>query len=387
MALEEISFYNVNGEEISLSNLVSQIINFYDLKLEVGETKLTDFNEGSEIRNIIEAIAILEYARLEEQVESAQIAFISTSYGGWLDKIGELPFIGLPRIEGAYAQGIVTFTLATAQSDDFTIPGDTIVACSETGLEFVTLGDTIISAGETSADASVECLTMGEDGNVPALSIDTVSEEFVDIELVSVSNTSALEEGSDFEEDDDYRERLLENVRADGFGTRGWYGSLCDSVDGVHDVLLVDAVGYAGKMLVNGDVKPTPDSVLLEVLARLSDLDNLVLKHSFTVDKPAYTTVNLSVSLNVTNTISTDDLTANLKAFFDGGSSVTQAEFEGLNINDSVSRDDIVDVFSIFDDVVSVTSIQSNSSEVTTLTPATNGVLKLGTISYTQTEV
>ena len=56
MALEEVSFYNTNGDEINLTNLVDQMINFYELKSEVGETRLTDFNEGSEIRNLLEAL-------------------------------------------------------------------------------------------------------------------------------------------------------------------------------------------------------------------------------------------------------------------------------------------------------------------------------------------
>ena len=42
MALEEISFNNVNGDEINLTNLVSQMIDFYEQK-EKGETELTDF--------------------------------------------------------------------------------------------------------------------------------------------------------------------------------------------------------------------------------------------------------------------------------------------------------------------------------------------------------
>ena len=163
MALEEVSFYNTDGKEINISNIVNQMINYYSLKLEVGETKLTDFNEGSEIRNLLEAFAVGIYALLEEQHEATKIAFISTSYGGWLDKIGELPFINLPRIPASYSQGSVTFTLATAQSSDFTIPADTILACSDNGLEFVTTTDCFIATGDTTGTASVECLTTGAD--------------------------------------------------------------------------------------------------------------------------------------------------------------------------------------------------------------------------------
>ena len=386
MALEEITFYNTNGDEINLSNIVNQMINYYADKLEVGETKLTDFNEGSEIRNILEAFAIGIYALLEEQHEATRIAFISTSYGTWLDKLGELPFINLPRVQAEYAQGVVTFTLAVAQESDFTIAADTIVACSSNGLEFVTTTDCVIAAGDLTGEASVECLTTGADGNVSSQSIDVVSGEFVDPDLVSVSNDSALENGTDEEDDETYRARLLDNVRADGFGTIGYYNRLCENVPGVHDVLMVDVSGYTKKVLVNGTVKETPNSVLLDVLAVLSNQDNIVLNHSFTVDKPGYNAHTLAVTMDVVTPLSTTDLGNVMTALFDGGS-LLQMDFEGLNINQSLSKAEIVEALSLFDDVVSVTSVKESGNEITTLTPDDGKVLKLTSVSFTQNEV
>lgn len=387
MALEEVSFYNTNGDEINLSNIVNQMINYYDLKLEVGETRITDFNEGSEIRNLLEAFAVGIYALLDEQHEATRIAFISSSYGSWLDKIGELPFINLPRIQGAYAHGVVTFTLASSVMADTVIPEETVLACSDTGLEFVTTQECTISSGDTTGNCTVECLTIGEDGNVLANSIDTIYSTTLNTDLISVNNGSALEEGADDEDDEDYRTRLLESVRADGFGTLGYYETLCNNINGVHDTLFVSETGYTKKALINGDSKPTPDTVLANVLTALTNPDNIVLGHKFTVNKPTYTTVNLDITMNVVNTISTDTLNANLTAFFNGGTSVTQAEYDGLNINQTVNREDILNVFGIFDDITEVTSIKQSNTEITTLTPASNGVLKLGTVNYTQNEV
>lgn len=394
MALEEISFYNTNGDEINLTNLVNQMVNYYGLKLEVGETKITDFAEGSEIRNLLEAFAVCIYALLEEQHEATKIAFISTSYGGWLDKIGELPFINLPRVQAEYAQGSVTFTLATAQSNDYTIPADTILACSDTGLEFVTTTDCLISTGDTTGTASVECLTTGADGNVSAQSIDTVSPEFVDTELVSVSNGSALENGADEEDDEAYRKRLLENVNADGFGTIGYYNHLCESIRGVHDVLMVSASGYTGKFLVNGYSKPTPDTVLLDVLTALTNTNNKVLGHSFTVDKPTYTTIgtnsnNFIINMNVVSEISETELTKVLTSLFNGTGTGFETEFTGLNINQTLSKEEIINALMVFDGVVEVTNVKVGSDEVTVLEPDSNGVLKLDPtyLVFNQTEV
>ena len=387
MALEEVSFYNTNGDEINISNLVNQMIDFYNMKLEVGETRITDFNEGSEIRNLLEAFAVGLYALFEEQAEATKIAFISTSYGVWLDKIAELPFINLPRITGEYAEGTVTFTLATAQDSELIIPAETIVSCSDTDLDFVTTQDCIISKGELSETTTVECLTQGEDGNVLAGSVDTILSDTLNLELISVTNESAFEQGADEETDDEYRERILENVQSDGFGTKGYYQSLCEGIDGVHDVLLIDSQDYTQKVLVNGNSKPTPSIILLGVLSKLTDLDNLVLSHSFDVGKPAYTEVSLEVSIDVTSEIPVDDLTNTMQMLFDGGSNVTQAEWDGLNINETLSREDIISALQIFDNVINVTSITQDDVEVTTLTPVNNGVLQLVSVEFTQTEV
>lgn len=386
MAIEEVTFTNTNGEEINLSNIVNQMINYYQLKLEVGETAVTDFNEGSEIRNLLEAFAIGVYAILEEQHEATQIAFIQTSYGMWLDRIGELPFINLPRIQAEYSTGEVTFTLAEAQASEYVIPADTVLACSGTGLEFITTTECSILVGETTGTASVDCLTTGADGNVVAEAVDTISSEFVDTELVSVSNASAFELGSDEEDDESYRERLLANVQADGFGTVGYYTSLCENVTGVHDVLLVDDASYTKKVIVNGMSKPTSDSILVEVLTELTDISNKVLNHSFNIDKPVYTEVDLDISLSVVTEIDEDLLGAVMGMLVDGGSGY-EFEFTGLNINESLTRDMLEGTLLIFDDVVSVTSIESDGSEIDVLTPDTNGVIKLGTVTFTQTEV
>lgn len=393
MALDEVVFYNTNGDEISLSNIVNQMINYYDLKREVGETKITDFSEGSEIRNLLEAFAVGIFAFLDEEHENTKIAFISTSYGAWLDKIGELPFINLPRVKAEYSQGVVTFSLATVQSSDYVIPADTILACSDTGLEFVTTTDCFIGAGDLTGDASVECITYGSDGNVPAESIDTISGEFVNTELVSVINNSACSGGADEEDDELYRKRLLENVSADGFGTSGYYNNLCKSVDGVHDVLMVSASGYTGKYLINGDSKPTPDTVLLDVLTLLSDESKKVLKHTFTVDKPTYTTVgtssnNLIIDMDVVSEMSSSDLTSVMSCLFDGGQ-FESMDYIGLNINEPLSKEVIVNTLEAFDNIVEVTSVKVGNDEVTVLEPDTNGVLKLNTsyLVFNQTEV
>ena len=78
MAIDDVSFFTVTGEEISREYLVNQMIGYYNMKLGIGETKVTDFNEGSEIRNLLESIAIDSYIIMEDKNELSKIAFIET---------------------------------------------------------------------------------------------------------------------------------------------------------------------------------------------------------------------------------------------------------------------------------------------------------------------
>ena len=387
MALEEVSFINTNGDEVYLSNIVDQMIDYYQLKLEVGETKITDFNEGSEIRNLLEAFAVGIYALLEEQNEVSKLAFIQTSFGESLDRIGTLPFINLPRIEGKEAEGIVTFTLAEALTEDYVIPAETIVMSSETGLEYSTTSDCIIFKNETSAEVMVECLTEGADGNASVGSIDTINDTSVDTDIVSVSNTEELINGTDYEDDELYRQRLLENVREEGFGTIAYYTKLGKSVTGVHDVKLVSDDTYTRKVLVNGFEKPVSNTVLLEVLAVFSDLTNIVLNHSFIVEPVVPTTVNLTFNLEVTSEISESTLLENLTAYFNG-LGFDRLEYDGLNIGQSLTRDNLVSCLSIFDNFVDCeVYVTGQSQQVTTIECDSDKVLKVGTVTWNQTEV
>ena len=388
MALEEVTFINLIGEEVNLSNLVNQMVDYYNQKLEVGETRVTDFNEGSEIRNLIEAVAVMSYAILEDETEASKLPFIATSYGTYLDRIGENPFINLPRVQGNVSIGTATFTLASAQASDVMIPAQTLLEDSVVGLEFVTMDDLIIEAGDTTGDVSVECLTDGVDGNIGSGLLTVITDPAVDTSLVSVSNSEAFSGGSDYEDDEDYRTRLLENVQADGFGTLGYYTKLADGVDGVHDVKFVSDASYTRKVLVNGFTRETPESVLLDVLAVFSDVNNLVLGHSFTVDKPSYTSaLALTFTLDVLSEQSTTDLT-NLVTKIVYGGAWDRAEFDGLSIGEDLTKQLLVDGLSLIDDIQSVSvKVTGQSSEFDTTSVTANQVVKLGTLTFSQTVV
>ena len=386
MVLDEVTFYNLVGEEVNLTNLVNQMIDYYEQKLNAGETRLTDFNDGSEIRGLLEAYAVLGFAILEDINFAGRLPFIRLSEGVYLDYIGENPFIKLPRIQGDYAMGTVTFTLAEAQDTDFLIPAETIVTDTVEELDFETNVDATIPAGELSIDVPITCLTTGSTGNVSAGTITVLEDIDLNTELLSVTNAEALTGGEDYEDDEVYRTRLLETVQAEGFGTVDYYNNLGNNVAGVHDVKLVPDETFTRKVLVNGLDKPVPDKVLLDVLAEYTLNSNHVLNHSFTVDAVEYTNLNVSFNLGVSVEGNQDDYLNNLTAYINGTEYELQ-EYSGLNIDETVTKFMLESAFDVFDNVVTVDVVINNDETLTELTPTTNTVFKLNNVTFTETVV
>ena len=252
MAIDDVSFTNLRGEVISRSNLVQQMIDYYNLKVNFGESKVTDFAEGSEIRNLLESIAVDIYYLMEMENDILRNCFVDTATGTWLDKIGMHPFINQARDTGEPAKGTVTFSIPSALSSSVVVPSGTILLCSENGLYYSIESDAVIEAGDTGVSVNAVCVTTGTDGNCSSGTITVIDDSYFNDNSVTVTNSNDFTDGRDYEDDEDYRSRLLAFVRQDDFGSLGYYKSLCESVDGVHDVVLIDDASYTKKVLVNG---------------------------------------------------------------------------------------------------------------------------------------
>ena len=384
MPIDDTPFYNILGEEISRNGLVNEMIKYYNLKLGVGETKVTDFNEGSEIRNLLEAIAVDLYVLLENVNEVSKVAFIETASGEWLDKHGADPRINLPRNIGTEAEGIVTFSITNERDTDLIIPEATTVTSVENGLDYITDIEAVIPVGETETSVGATCLTVGEDGNCSKETITIINDDyFYDPEL-RVINNDAFENGTEYEEDEEYRQKLLNYIRIDDFGSVPYYQNLGASVNGVHDVKLVDDQTYTSKVLVNGNEKPVSDSVLNDVLYIFTDTSNIVMGHSFIVDAPDYLTVDLSIDLTISSEIDEDNITEALQAFVDGGAAQDGLEYDGLNIGQGFSNVDIINLLMVYNSLISATVTYDEESNFV-ITPDSDEVIKLGTLTINQT--
>ena len=387
-SLNDESFYNILGEEISRNGLTQQMIGFYGLLLEVGETKVTDFNEGSEIRNLLESVAVDHYVILDDQNEHAKITFIDTAYGEWLDKHGQHPRLRLERNQGAEAVGEVTFTIPAVSAEQTIIPEGTLLASTETGLQFSTDYDAVIEIGDLNVDVQCTCMSVGEDGNVVSGSIDLIDDEFLDIKGITVTNNDPFTNGVDYEEDEAYRARLLEYIRREDFGSLPYYINLAESVPGVHDVKLVDERGVSKKILVNGDVKETSDTLLVDVLAKFTDTRNLGLNHTFNVGKPLFVKYSMDVVVNVDAELPEGTFEDLIIKYVDGGYSTFDGriDFNGVNIGQSISKDEFVNALRIIDNVqdATVTIYNSSSTSVNECSVDVDEVVEITSVNVTQ---
>lgn len=377
-------FYDVGGFHVTRDFILQLMINYYNNKYP--DSQITDFNEGSEIRNLLESISVDIY-HLELQENSLlRQAFLTTATGGYLDLHGE--GLNVTRGIALQAQGTVTFSISESVNYLITIPQYTRIVDTATGLYYETWISCEIPIGETSVDCPVYSVVTGAGTNIPANS------EFLfynqnQFQEVSISNDTDFTGGCDAESDEDYRNRLIEAKTSDGFGSLEYYKKL-GRVKGTHDIALVDSATHTAKVIVNGYQKPITDELLATVTAQYTNEKNLVYNHSFEVEKATFTTIPLEIELVVTDEIQDSVVIQILTNYFNGGritANNQQWNHKGCSVNSSITNYEIMTLLEQIQGIIQVTEITSDSDPFNKLTPASNKVLKLGAVNITQNVV
>lgn len=378
MPLGDELFYTVTGEEVTRAKLVQIMIDYFNN--ESSNEDITDFNEGSQIRNLLESLAVLAWHIENNDQNILRACFLSLSYGRYLDLFGVE--YNTPRKMGTNSHGTVTFSIPEPVDYTIEIPYGTLLRSSVTGLNYLTNLDTVIPIGATSADCPVYSQVAGVNTNAEKGTITIFGDTKVYNQL-SVNNSEALTGGSNLETDDEYRARLLEVKNRDSFGSIDHYTALGNDIAGVHDVYLTESATKTGKVIVNSLVKPVPDSVYASVVSAYTDEHNLVYRQSFEVEKVSYTTVNLEVTVYVTDTIPESEFNLLLDALFNQGE-YEGMPYNGLFINEALSKFTIMTAIESIPRVMQITDMTSDGETFLKLEPDTNTVLKLGTVEITQ---
>ena len=356
-----MSFYNINNELVSQESILEDLISYYNELHDAGKTKVTDFNEGSEVRTLLEVLSHLGYNLLEEANNTLRNHFINTAEGEYLDLIGTNPNVNLPREQGSEATGLVKFTLETAPVEEVIIEAGTL--CSNGDMTYETDEDAVFGIGESSTYCSVTCTLEGADGNTLAGTITEV--DWSGDYPVTVTNVDDFTDGADFEEDDVYRERLLEFVRMDNFGSRGYYENLLLNVDNVHDIKEAGTPSATVDYLLNTNQGASVDSVAVnDALTLLLDNSNVVLGHTFNIGACTSVPVTVTLTVNADCGVSDEEWEDIVKTYFKGGECSTYPfTFNGFSMGDTADASVVAGELSgLMDSISSLTVTLSDNS-------------------------
>lgn len=356
-------FYNIYDEEISQEGILADLISYYQQLHDEGKTEITDFSEGSEVRTLLEVLSHLAYNIREEQNDTIANHFINTADDEYLDLLGANPNVALERIEGNIASGLVKFSIDTPATSEVIIPTDTSVNSDEQ--EYVTTEEGIISIGETYTYVPVECVIEGTDGNCEVGVIDNCD----DFPEITVTNDEAFTDGMDEEDDEDYRNRLLEYVRADNFGSRGYYENILLSIDGVHDIKTFDSDDLI-TYYINTNTYSGNSSALTEAIEYFNDNTNIQLGHSFDIRASILHNLLLRVHLPSNAEVTTDEINTVLKLIFTGGNSgYSINDYNGLNMGETKTKAELISLIKesypdLSDSTITITNIEIDNESV-----------------------
>lgn len=197
--------------------------------------RLTDFNIGSALRTLSEAIAIqFEEFYYAIQQHTTQ-AIENSTYEAF----------GFEREMSAAASGVVTITFRDALTSELLIPAGTVFCTSSYYgyIYYQSKEDYTAEAGSLTADIEVVCTEIGEKGNVPAGAIETIVTSNSNIS--SVTNSNEFTSGREEETESSRRERFRLYVDSLSRGTEASlvYGAL--EVDGVEGAYVSSQSGVA----------------------------------------------------------------------------------------------------------------------------------------------
>lgn len=305
------------------------------------QTNITDFNEGSEARNQLGAVALSQYELYYYIGFLYEMTFVQTSKGDYLDSKGKE--FNCYRLTANKATGTITLSIDDPLPTDLIIEAGNIVTCSSNYELTFTLDDDItILAGQTSATGPITSDTGGINGNVAIGVIDTLEENTTG-ENITVTNSAALTGGTETEEDENYRARILEAGKATAMGNIAWYKSIVNGITGVHDSLVINTPfdeNFTMIIYVNGESKPTPDALITTIEEVFSTETNIIGGMSLQISKPSYTVQNITADVTIQSGYSFSTVQANIisniTAYFQGGTTTYENIFPGLNIGDNI---------------------------------------------------
>ena len=363
------SYINVFGEEISTASILSDMIADLQTRVNAGESRLTDVNIGSELRNLFETNTTGIYRLLYENDALARNLFVKYATKGYLDDIGEP--LGINRRGGNRANGEVIFRISSPLKIDYTIYAGTRILSNKTGNRYILNNNVTIPHGATFATGLVVAEGYGDEYNCKSGELTAFDTEQLLRSDITVINERPFENGSYDEDDESYRRRILKAMRSGNFGSKPYYEANCESFNGVHDVEFirpetinaiqknrhcvlntnnqtVECNDCTGVCLVNGLGKNSPSADVLALISQfLTNQSNILFGHEFhvqeAVNEPFY--IRISYYSEDGAVVSEDEIvncieTVLYGGFYDGDTSIY---YDGVNIGETLYKKQLID--------------------------------------------
>ena len=287
MVEQDTEFVTFDGDTITKSDYRNEIIDHYIQSNYDGLTKITDFTVGSEAYHLADLMAVLMLEHREDIDNNYRMSMIHYAEGEFLDNFGDMA--GVHREQSSPSTGEVTFTLAEASEDIVTIPADTVVATDD-AISFILTDDVVIYPGDLTGSGECLCEQDGEFTNVVPGTVNIIISD-LDINGLSVSNEDYFTDGSDVEEDEDYRARILAAPFNVPTGSVTWFENVAMNDDtvgsSVHDVTVrKNVAGYDEDLIMYYRARDETDTVVVDgvtVLRAYKDLKDLFEEPDFDI--------------------------------------------------------------------------------------------------------
>lgn len=231
---DDITFTTFDNQTISKNELRDEIISAYLSADYDGISKVTDFSTGSEALHLADVIATFLLEHRQDIDSNYLMSMIHTCMGEFLDNEGDMR--GVHRIGASPSTGAVMFTRLDTEDTtrEILIPAGTRIATNDS-ISFITEDSTNIAIGATNSNqVNCICELEGEytnvDPNTITVVLDSVGNE------VSVTNPSKFTGGVDIEDDDTYRNRIMESPWDVPVGTLAWYEKVCGEIEEVPNI-------------------------------------------------------------------------------------------------------------------------------------------------------
>lgn len=230
-----------------------------------------DTNEGSFFWDATRPGAIEKAQLIQFNLQNLlQIFFVQTSYGQYLDYLGQVR--GMTRLPATPSTGKVKFTGQLGTVINAGTRVSTQSSSNSSAIIFETTESGVINE-QGGVTVSAVCTEAGKIGNVPAGTIVLMVEPVEGV--TSVTNPEPFTGGTDIENDDAFRERILDAWRLPATsGNKAHYRLWAREVPGVGDAKvfpLWNGPGTVKVVIVDGNKRAANSELLDAVTAHIED--------------------------------------------------------------------------------------------------------------------